>query len=72
MKNLPEDLHPKIVLSLRMEERKKAYFSESDPYFMEAIRKEALGDLDGAEIARQNGLQKVTEIKARYPFPDNA
>ncbi|MBH0074634.1 hypothetical protein I6F48_03530 [Pseudoalteromonas sp. SWYJ118] len=72
MKNLPEDLHPKIVLNLIMEERKKAYFSESDPYFMEAFRKDASGDLEGAEIARKSALQKVTEIKARYPLLNNA
>ena len=46
--------------------RAEAYEKESDPPFLEAIRKEAAGDTEGAEEARAAGLAAVEKIKARF------
>lgn len=50
--------------------RKHAFMKISDPLFMEAIRKEAEGDIAGAETARAQALQAVADIKAKYPLPE--
>jgi hypothetical protein len=49
--------------------RAKAYSGESDPLFLEAIRKDAAGDVAGAEAARAEALKVVEAIKARFPLP---
>lgn len=51
-----------------LELRKAAYNIESDPLFLEALRKDAAGDIEGAEEARAAALVAVDEIKARYPL----
>lgn len=51
-------------------QRKLAYFQLSDPLFMEAIRKDAAGDIEGAQAARTQALQAVADIKAKYPLPE--
>lgn len=43
-------------------------FTGSDRYFIEAARKRASGDLDGALEAEQIGLARVTEIQSAYPI----
>ncbi|MBB1340071.1 hypothetical protein H5158_00295 [Pseudoalteromonas sp. SR45-6] len=48
-----------------MQKRRKAYKAESDPLYMEA-------QFDGTPESLQKWRDKVTEIKARYPLPDNA
>lgn len=55
-------------LSQNATRRAKAYESESDPLFLEALRKDAAGDVEGAEIARAAALSVVESIKARYPL----
>lgn len=50
--------------------RKQSYLSESDPLFMEAIRKDAAGDIEGAQAARAQALQAVADIKTKYPLPE--
>ncbi|KZN61562.1 hypothetical protein [Pseudoalteromonas luteoviolacea] len=62
----------KAKVALAMEARKRAYHLESDPLFIEAIRKEAMGDLDGAAVARNLAVSLVEQIKSRYPVVDNA
>lgn len=51
-----------------LELRKAAYSVESDPLFLEALRKDAAGDTEGAEAARALALEVVDAIKARYPL----
>lgn len=41
----------------------------SDRHFLEAARKRAEDDTEGADAATQAGLARVTEIKAEYPLP---
>ncbi|MEL0625032.1 hypothetical protein V6238_18310 [Marinomonas arenicola] len=48
--------------------RQSAYELESDPLFLEALRKDAAGDIEGAEEARAAALVAVDAIKARYPL----
>lgn len=50
-------------------DRSAAYKRESDPLFLEALRKDAAGDIDGAEEARAAALVAVEAIKERYPLP---
>lgn len=40
----------------------------SDRFFLEAARKDAAGDVAGAEAARAAGLSRVEEIKLEYPL----
>lgn len=54
-----------VVLS----NREKAYAAESDKLFLEALRKDAAGDIEGAEAARAEALKVVEAIKARFPLP---
>lgn len=51
-----------------LELRKAAYSIESDPLFLEALRKDAAGDVEGAEAARAEALKVVDAIKARFPL----
>ena len=44
--------------------------SGSDRFFAEANRLEAQGLPAEAEVARQAGLARYTEIKAAHPWPD--
>lgn len=46
--------------------RKKAYTEESDPIYMEAVRNSLV---DGGPPVMQDWLDKVQEIKDRYPKP---
>ncbi|NNG42734.1 hypothetical protein HJP15_07350 [Pseudoalteromonas sp. NEC-BIFX-2020_002] len=52
-------------LSQNIEKRAVAYKRESDPLFMAA-------QFDGTPESFNVWKDKVTEIKARYPLPDNA
>lgn len=52
-----------------LELRKAAYSIDSDPLFLEALRKDAAGDIDGAEEARAAALEAVAAIKMRFPLP---
>jgi len=70
MISLPEGTHPQIVKRLMVKEREKAYRQTSDPLLMEAIRKDAAGDIEGAQAARAQALQAVADIKAKYPLPE--
>jgi len=57
-------------LSQNVNKRQASYKAESDDFFLEAIRKDAEGDTEGAELARVSGLAAVEQIKARYPLAD--
>ena len=70
MTTLPAGTHPKVLKRLIVKEREKAYRQTSDHLFMEAIRKDAAGDIEGAEAARAQALQAVADIKAKYPLPE--
>ncbi|MBB1368654.1 hypothetical protein H5154_20140 [Pseudoalteromonas sp. SR44-5] len=48
-----------------LSERLAAYKAESDPLYMEA-------QFDGTPESLQKWRDKVSEIKTRYPLPDNA
>lgn len=50
-----------------LESRKKAYAVESDPFLLEAMRKDAAGDAEGAGIARAAALKAVQAVKERFP-----
>ena len=52
-------------LSQNVIKRQDAYKNESDPLFMAA-------QFDGTPESFNVWKDKVTEIKARYPLPDNA
>ncbi|WP_100637279.1 hypothetical protein [Marinomonas sp. ef1] len=54
-----------VVLS----NREKSYAAESDKLFLEALRKDAAGDIEGAEEARAAALVAVEAIKERFPLP---
>lgn len=41
----------------------------SDRFFTEALRREAAGDVAGAESAKISGQQRYEQIKAQYPWP---
>lgn len=71
-KTLVHEHDKQARLNLALENRKFAYVSQSDPLFMEAIRKDASGDTEGAEAARVQALKAVADIKAKYPLPENA
>jgi hypothetical protein len=49
-------------------QREVAYRTESDPLFLEAIRKDAADDAEGATAAREAGLVAVASIHARFPI----
>ena len=68
--NVPSEALIKSQIKETMEKRMLAYASSSDPLFMEAIRKDASGDIEGAEAARAQALQAVSDIKAKYPLPE--
>jgi hypothetical protein len=51
-------------------QREAAYRSESDPLFLEAMRKDAAGDIEGATVAREAGLAAVISIHARFPISE--
>lgn len=55
-------------LSQNAKKRSDAYKKESDPLFLEALRKSYEGDEEGAEAARALGLEAVDRIKARFPL----
>ena len=67
--NVPSEVIIKSQIEETMKKRTLAYASSSDPLFMEAIRKDAAGDIEGAEAARAQALQAVDDIKAKYPLP---
>jgi hypothetical protein len=48
--------------------REAAYASRSDKFFLEAMRKDAEGDTEGADEARALGLAEVALIKEEYPL----
>lgn len=52
-------------LRQNVEKRETAYKRESDPLYMEA-------QFDGTSESLKVWRDKVTEIKARYPLPENA
>ncbi|ALQ08456.1 hypothetical protein D172_010505 [Pseudoalteromonas sp. Bsw20308] len=52
-------------LSQNVEKRQAAYKAESDPLFMES-------QFDSTAESHQKWQDKVAEIKARYPLPENA
>lgn len=41
----------------------------SDRHFAEAARREALGDLEGAQTCKQAGLMRYEQIKQEHPWP---
>lgn len=41
----------------------------SDRYFSEALRRDAIGDAAGAELARLAGVKRYDQIKAQYAWP---
>lgn len=51
-------------------QREAAYRNESDPLFLEAMRKDAAGDIEGATVAREAGLVVVESIHARFPIDE--
>jgi hypothetical protein len=53
-------------------QREVAYRTESDPLFLEAIRKDAAGDAEGATAAREAGLAAVASIHTRFPISVSA
>ena len=55
-------------LAQNVERRAAAYSKESDPLFLEALRKYMAGDEEGNQIAQQAGLAAVARIQARYPI----
>lgn len=55
-------------LSQNTQKRADAYRKESDPLFLEALRKDAAGDTEGAEEARSATLLVVERIKTRFPL----
>jgi len=55
-------------LSQNVQKRANAYQRESDPLFLESVRKSAEGDEEGAEVARTLGITAVERIKARFPL----
>ena len=55
-------------LTQNVERRAAAYAKESDPLFLEALRKYMAGDEEGNQIAQQAGLDVVARIQARYPI----
>lgn len=65
-----KDLHPSIIKDIASNQRQENYQLKSDPLFMEAIRKDAAGDTEGAEAARAQALEAVADIKAKYPLPE--
>lgn len=52
----------------RLQNRENAYKAESDPLFLESMRKSAAGDVEGSEVARALGLESVARIQAKYPI----
>lgn len=50
-----------------IQRRAEAYAKESDPLFLEALRKYMADDMEGSAIAKQAGLDAVAAIQARYP-----
>ena len=42
----------------------------SDRHFAEAARLEAVGDTEGAEVARSDGLARYEEIRSMHPWPE--
>ena len=52
-------------LSQNVVKRQAAYKAESDPLFMES-------QFDSTPESHQKWQDKVAEIKARYPLPENA
>ena len=56
-------------------ERLSAYanpLTGSDRHFAEASRLEAVGDTEGAEVARAVGLARYEEIRLQCPWPETA
>ncbi|TQF70502.1 hypothetical protein [Pseudoalteromonas luteoviolacea] len=68
--NVLEEHHAQLKTKEIEALRKSAFTKLSDPHFLEAIRKEAMGDTAGAEEARKAGLEAVESIKERYPLPN--
>ena len=50
-----------------IQRRAEAYAKESDPLFLEALRKYMADDMEGNAAAKQAGLDAVAAIQARYP-----
>lgn len=67
--NIDEETKRSIINKAQLDaiiaSRQAAYKAESDPLFMEA-------QYDGTPELHQKWQDKVAEIKARYPLPDNA
>lgn len=55
-------------LSQNIQKRAEAYAKESDPLFLEALRKYMAGDSEGNQVAQQAGLDAVARIQQRYPI----
>lgn len=55
-------------LAQNVKKRAEAYAEESDPLFLEALRKYMAGDTEGNQIAQQAGLDAVAKIQERYPI----
>ena len=71
----PVETHEEWLVGQINRLRLKAYsdpLTGSDRHFAEATRLEAVGDTTGAEAARAAGLARYEEIRAQYPWPENA
>ncbi|OCQ23367.1 hypothetical protein A7985_05345 [Pseudoalteromonas luteoviolacea] len=62
------DIHTSTQKAVTSRNRLNEYIKQSDPLFMEAIRKEAAGDHEGATLAQTAALKAVAAIKEKYPF----
>ena len=73
--NIPEQDKAAIIHKAQYDEavslRMKAYAAESDPLRNEWKYEEETGNPD-ADQYKQKWLDKVVEIKARYPLPSEA
>lgn len=67
---------PVEVLRADVEQQRLSAYANpltgSDRYFAEAARLEAIGDTEGAEVARTAGLARYDEIRAEHPWPETA
>jgi len=60
----PAELTDKAV-----NQRKGRYIAESDPLFLEALRKRANGDTAGADVAEAAGVAAAAQIQTDIPIP---
>lgn len=69
----PEQTREEWAIERVKEWRLKAYANPqtgSDRHFAEAVRLDAMGDTEGAEVARAAGLARYEEIRSQYPWPE--